>query len=266
MHARFRYDSPMQSCITIRFYAELNDFLEPGSRQSAVRHVLDSPRSIKDLVQSLGVPHTEIDLILINGKPEDFSYLVRGGEHISVYPAFTSLAIDPVSRCQPRDALELRFILDTHLGKLASYLRMMGFDTLYQNNSSDPDLAETAGRDNRILLSCDRQLLMRNRVTYGYFVRSRNPRQQLDEINQRYNLAAQQRPFTRCMACNGELHTVTRDQVEAELMPGTLKHYDRFSRCLGCGKVYWKGSHYEKMKTLVDNINSNSGFTPEKIH
>jgi uncharacterized protein with PIN domain len=261
--ADFRYHRQMSKTVAIRFYAELNDFLPAEDCQTVIMQDIDQPRSVKDLFESLGVPHTEVDLIIVNGAAVDFNYLVQGGERISIYPAFTQLDISPLVHCQPEDPREICFVLDTHLGKLAAYLRMMGFDCLYSNAYNDPELAEISARDDRILLTCDRQLLMRNSVTRGYFVRSRKPRKQLNEIDRRYGLVSRQHPFTRCMACNGLIHPVDKRKIETLLKPDTFQYYDRFFQCERCKKVYWEGSHYRRMQAIIENINRDSGFSSQ---
>ncbi|MEK7405630.1 MAG: Mut7-C RNAse domain-containing protein, partial [Acidobacteriota bacterium] len=142
-----------------RFYGELNDFLSPERRMTAFPHSFELPAPVKDMIEGLGVPHTEVDLILANGESVDFSYVVRDGDRISVYPVFESLDITPLLRLRERPLRQPRFVLDAHLGKLAAYLRMLGFDTLYRNDYQDPELVALAARDKRILLTRDVGLL-----------------------------------------------------------------------------------------------------------
>ena len=244
----------MPEQISIRFYEELNDFLPPDQRKTDICHVLKQPRSIKDLIESIGVPHTEIDLIIVNGESVGFNYQVDDGDRISVYPVFESLDISPLNHCQPQPLRKTRFVLDTHLGRLAAYLRMMGFDTLYRNDYDDPELARISVEEHRILLTCDRQLLMRRQITHGYFVRSRQSQQQLLEVLIRFDLFNNLQPFTRCMDCNGTIQPVNKQLVEAALPPDAKKYYKEFFQCDACSKIYWKGSHYQKMKKLIEKI------------
>ncbi|MFW2440165.1 MAG: Mut7-C RNAse domain-containing protein [Arenicellales bacterium] len=245
----------MSAQINIRFYEELNDFLPQDQRKIDVSHQLKQARSIKDLIESIGVPHTEVDLIIVNGESVDFNYLVHDGDRISVYPVFESLDISPLNHCQPKPLRNTRFVLDTHLGRLAAYLRMLGFDTLYRNDYDDPELARTSIDEHRILLTCDRQLLMRKQIIHGYFVRSRQPQQQLLEVLLRFDLLNNQQPFTRCMDCNGNLRPVNKQQIEARLSPDTKKYYSDFFQCEICNKIYWEGSHYQKMKKMIERVN-----------
>jgi len=241
----------MPGRVKIRFYEELNDFLPPARRKVAFEHAFNRSGSIKDMIEALGVPHTEVDLILVNGRSVDFDYLIRDGDRISVYPMFESMDIAPVTRLRPAPLRTTRFVLDTHLGRLAAYLRLFGFDTLYRNDYDDPTLAAISAAERRILLTRDRQLLMRKQVTRGYFVRETQPRQQLIEILRRFDLRATQRPFTRCMHCNGEISAVSKDKVRARLLPRTERWYQEFWRCGQCGKIYWKGTHFRHLQALV---------------
>ena len=247
---------------TFRFYAELNDFLPAIWRQKRFHYpAYDGTQSVKHLIESIGVPHTEVDLIIANNESVGFDHIVSHGEYISVYPAFTHIDISPLKRCQAAAIDPPRFVLDNHLGRLAAYLRMLGYDTLYRNDYNDALLAEIAEHEHRILLTCDRQLLMRSQVTHGYFVRSRDSRQQLLEIAARYSLDSHKKPFTRCMDCNGEIHAVRKLEIEDQLPTDAKKYYSRFYRCDNCGKVYWEGSHYLKMKAMIENINNGTMAT-----
>ena len=244
----------MSGNVTVRFYEELNDFLPPEQRKTPFDCRFKKNGSVKDLIESLGVPHTEIDLILVNGNSVAFNYLVRTGDRISVYPRFESLDISPVSRLRPAPLRITRFVLDSHLGRLAAYLRMLGFDTLYRNDYDDPTLVRLSVDEQRILLTSDRGLLMRKQVTRGYYVRERQPKKQLLEILSRFDLFKAQRPFTRCMHCNGEIEPVNKDEIASRLMPKTRTHYHEFWRCKDCQKVYWKGSHYRRMQQLIASL------------
>lgn len=246
----------MHEHISIRFYAELNDFLATEKRQSDIKVHLKQSRSVKDLIESSGVPHTEINLVLVNGETVLLDHLVHKGDQVSVFPLFRTLDISTLQSLQTKPPLDPSFVLDVHLGKLAASLRMLGFDTLYHNNYDDPTLATISANEQRILLTCDRQLLMRKIVTAGYYVRAREPHAQLLEVLSRFNMANQQKPFSRCMNCNGNTHTVEKQEVSARLPAETRKYYSKFYQCEDCHKIYWKGSHYLKMQQMISKINS----------
>ena len=246
----------MTKMLTLRFYHTLNDFLPPDQKNKTLSHPLTKARSVKDLIESIGIPHTEVDLIVVNGEAKDFSYPVKNDDHIHAYPAMQRPDLFPSHHCQPETPQTPLFILDVHLGKLAAYLRMTGFDTLYRNDYDDPDLAAVSAGENRILLTCDRKLLMRKQVTRGYFVRNRQPALQRQEIFTRYRLYDKIRPFSRCMHCNGLTQAVDKKEIEEQLQAKTRQYYDTFYRCNSCGKIYWKGSHYLKMQAMIEQISA----------
>ena len=246
----------LMSAARFRFYAELNDLLPEENRGKVLTRSFGVSGSVKDLIESFGVPHTEVDLVLANGKPVDFSYPVRDGDLVSVYPVFESLDIATVSRVRPAPLRELRFLLDVHLGRLAAYLRMAGFDALYGSQGSDAELAGRVAREGRVLLTRDRYLLMRTAVERGYWVRSTEPRQQLLEVVKRFDLAGSMRPFTRCLECNSSLEKARREAVWGRLPP-KIRDKEVFAVCPSCQRVYWEGSHYERMSELLSWVKAN---------
>jgi uncharacterized protein with PIN domain len=237
-----------------RFYAELNDFLPSNKRQHTFPHSFEVSPSVKDMIEALGVPHTEVDLILVNGHAVDFSYLVQDGDQVSVYPVFESLDITPLVRLRPQPLRETRFVLDVHLGRLTTYLRMLGFDTLYRNNYADEELAHISSTEGRILLTRDRGLLKRSIVTHGYCLRTTNPRQQLIEVLRRFDLFKSVKPFQRCLHCNGLLQPIDKTAISDRLLPKTRQYYDEFRHCRACDRIYWKGSHYQRMRQFIDSV------------
>jgi uncharacterized protein len=245
----------------MRFYAELNDFLPPWRRQVAFEHVLGEHASVKHVIETLGVPHTEVDLILVNGESVDFAYRVRDGDRISVYPVFESLDISTLERVRPHPLRETRFVLDVHLGRLAGYLRLLGFDALYRNDYGDAELADLSWRERRILLTRDRGLLKRSAVSHGYLLREADPRAQLAEVVRRFDLGGMLAEFTRCMRCNGSLDPVAKEAILHRLLPKTRRYYDEFALCRDCGRIYWRGSHYEDMQRRLEPLLSEGSDT-----
>ncbi|HDJ33906.1 MAG TPA: twitching motility protein PilT [Bacteroidetes bacterium] len=239
---------------TFRFYEELNDFLPAMRKKKAFTHSFTGTPSVKDAIESLGVPHTEVDLILVNGRPVDFSSLLTGGEYISVYPCFESLDISGVTGLHDRGLRISRFILDVHLGKLARYLRLFGFDTVYEKDYDDREIARRSVEEKRILLTRDVGLLKHKDLTHGYWLRSQQPMTQLQEVLDHFDLYSQAKPFSRCMACNGIISPVSRQEVEEQIPPLTGKYVQAYSRCTRCGKIYWEGSHYERMRDTVARV------------
>jgi uncharacterized protein with PIN domain len=239
---------------TFRFYAELNDFLPRERRYRAIERVFELDASVKDMIEALGIPHTEVDLIVVNGRSVDFVHRVRDGDRIAAYPVFESFDISPIVRVRPEPLREPRFVLDGHLGQLARLMRLVGFDTAYRNDFTDHELARVSAGEGRVLLTRDVGLLKRSVITHGYFVRSTDSRDQLIEILRRFDLARLVRPFERCMRCNGTLEEVDVSEVRDGLQPDTLRYYDEFRRCDSCGQVYWKGSHYTRLVELVEKV------------
>jgi uncharacterized protein with PIN domain len=238
--------------VSFRFYSELNDFLPAGKQGVAFPHTTAPDQSVKHLVEALGVPHVEVDLILVNGEPAEFDHLPEEGDRISVYPPFKALDVSGITRVRPRPLGEHRFVLDGHLGRLAAYLRMMGFDTLYRNDYGDEELARVSQGEGRILLTRDRGLLKRNMVAYGYWLRETNPCRQLVEVLRRYDLAGRVKPLSRCLACNGLLEEVSKEAVLDRVPPRARQYYDEFHICRSCGRLYWDGSHVQRMRTLIE--------------
>jgi uncharacterized protein with PIN domain len=247
------------ACASIRFYAELNDHLPRGQQFRTIQKELLVPASVKDMIESFGVPHTEVDLVLVNGEFADFSRLVRNGDRVAVYPVFETLDIAPVSRLRPQPLREPKFVLDVHLGKLAGYLRMLGFDTVYSNSASDPQLVSISVEQGRILLTRDRGLLKHSPVTRGYWLRETDSRRQVVEIIERFELARLLRPFTRCVVCNQSLHPVPKSEVQDRVPARVWESYEEFRLCEGCGRVYWYGSHARRMSEWINRLREGIG-------
>jgi uncharacterized protein with PIN domain len=242
------------TCVRCRFYEELNDFLAPSRRKVEFEHCFERRASVKDVIESLGVPHTEIELILVNGASVDFSYVVKDGDRISVYPVFERLDVSPLVRLRDAPLREPRFVVDCNLGRLARYLRLLGFDCLYQNDFSDGDVARTSQEQQRIVLTRDRRLLHRKIITRGLFVRAEHPREQVREVLQRLDLYNLARPFSRCTRCNGLLEATAKEAVDHQLQPKTRRYYDQFLQCTRCGQVYWRGSHHQRATHLIEEL------------
>jgi uncharacterized protein with PIN domain/sulfur carrier protein ThiS len=240
--------------VHLRFYAHLNNHLSLSRRQTEFSSTFEGWRSIKDMIESLGVPHTEVALILVNGEPVDFHYHLHENDRISVYPAFQSIDISSVTPLHHEPLPEARFVADVHLGRLAAYLRMLGFDTLYPEDYRDEELARISSEEDRILLTRDRGLLKRGVVRYGYFVQSTEPWQQLGEVMKRFNLLDNAMKHQRCTACNGMLSVIDKAPIADQLPDKVREHYNEFRLCESCGKIYWKGSHYEQMEAFMKQM------------
>jgi uncharacterized protein with PIN domain len=240
--------------VQFRFYAELNDFLAPSLRQRTFSTPCSRDATVKHMIEALGVPHTEVDLICVDGEPVDFSYRLRDGERISVYPVFSFIDIGPVQKLRPPPSGTERFIADAHLGQLAKKLRMLGFDVLYRNDYSDAEVARIAASEDRIVLTRDRDLLIRKEIVRGCFLHAISSDEQLLEIFTRFKLAPSVRAFSRCLTCNGPLREVDKSEVGHRVPPHSRNIYERFSECQDCEQVYWEGSHVSRMRAHVDTM------------
>jgi uncharacterized protein with PIN domain len=239
---------------TFRFYEELNDFLAPRRRRQMFTVSCAEAATTKHMIEALGVPHTEVELILVNGESVGFDRLLQDGDRVAVYPRFEAMDVTPLLRVRDTPLREMRFVADSHLGGLAHMLRMLGFDTLYDNHFHDDEIVAIAGRDGRIVLTRDRELLKRRAVTHGCYVHALKSEQQLREIVARLDLARSARPFTLCLHCNALLRPVDKARVLDRLPPRVRAGYERFSTCEVCGRVFWEGSHWRNMRRLLDDL------------
>ncbi len=237
-----------------RFYEELNDFLPSNKKKKVFLYEFEGNPSIKDAVESIGVPHTEIDLILSNGQSVGFSCRLKDRDFVSVYPVFESMDISNVTSLREKPLREPCFILDVHLGKLARELRMLGFDSLYKNDYNDLEIVRVAENEKRIILTRDIGILKIKRVTRGYWIRYRYPSKQLNEVIRRFDLYSNIRPFYRCMICNGIIKEIKKETIIDKLEPKTKLYYNEFYQCKSCKKVYWKGSHYFAIKDFIESL------------
>ncbi len=237
-----------------RFYEELNDFLPRHQRKQTVAYSFTGQPGIKDPIEALGVPHTEIELIIVNGESVGFDYRLHNGDRVAVYPVFEGIDVTPLVRLRDKPLRRTAFIVDVNLGKLARKLRLCGFDARYRNDFSDRDVVKISVGENRVILTRDRRLLQRKHITHGYWVRATRPDTQLVEVLDRFDLYRQINPFSRCIDCNTNIESVDREQVLDRLEPLTRRYYRTFFRCPGCRKVYWKGSHYQHMRSQLESL------------
>jgi uncharacterized protein with PIN domain len=239
---------------TFRFYEELNDFLAPERRRREFASPCARAATTKHMIEALGVPHTEVELILVNGESVGFDRLLRDGDRVAVYPKFESLDITPLLRVRAHPLRVLRFVADAHLGGLAHLLRMAGFDTLYDNGFHDDAIVALAVGEGRVVLTRDRELLKRRELTHGCYVHALKPASQFREIFRRLDLVRSTQPFTLCLHCNAPLREVEKAAVVERLPPSVRLRYERFSTCDVCGRVFWEGSHWRRMRELLDEV------------
>lgn len=244
-------DRDFEHAAEFRFYEELNDFLPSEQRKQSLPYRFNGHPGIKDPIEVFGVPHTEVDLIVVNGASVGFGYQLQHADRVSVYPVFEGIDISPIVRLRDKPLRNIAFVADVNLGRLARLLRLLGFDTLFANSFGDTEIAGISAEQKRIVLTRDRRLLYARAITHGYWVRSVVPDRQLAEVVERFDLSAQIRPFRRCTRCNGLIEAVEKKQVLALLEAKTKKYYERFYRCRDCGQVYWEGSHVDHVRTRL---------------
>ncbi|CAB3723656.1 Mut7-C RNAse domain-containing protein [Trinickia soli] len=239
---------------TFRFYEELNDFLARPLRGRAFESVCAHTATTKHMIEALGVPHTEVELILVNGESVGFDRVLADGDRVAVYPKFEALDVTPLLRVRERPLRTIRFVADAHLGGLAQLLRLAGFDTLYDNHFADAEIEALAASQERIVLTRDRELLKRRTITHGCYVRALKPQTQLREIVDRLDLAGSVRAFRLCLSCNAPLRRIDKAQAEGRAPEGVLERHAQFVTCDVCRRVFWEGSHWKRMRTLIDSL------------
>ena len=246
--------TPRPSTAHLRFYAELNDFLPPKKQKTDLEVSFFVSPSIKDAIEALGVPHVEVDLILVDGRSVGFDHRLAAAERVSVYPVFESLDITPLIRLQNRPLRRPAFVADVHLRKLARLLRLLGLDVLHSNSYTNAELVSISRGEGRILLTRDRAVLKYSNLTHGYWVRSVYAQEQAIEVFQRFDLSRQVSPFTRCSLCNGLLERIPKADALDRIPPKTAGWLDDYFECTVCRKLYWKGTHSERIHNLIAQI------------
>jgi len=241
---------------TFRFYQELGEFLPRERRGRTFASDCARRSTTKHMIEALGVPHTEVEMVLVNGEESGFDRVLEDGDHVAVYSRFELLEMGPhggiaQERLRERPRERMRFVADSHLGGLARLLRMAGYDTLYDNHYHDDDVEDLAENDDRIVLTRDRELLKRRSIVHGCYIHALVPPQQLRELFERLALADGARPFSLCLHCNMALRGVDKASVAGRLPESVRALHDSFTTCDQCLRIYWKGSHYERMAALL---------------
>lgn len=247
-------NEPRPQKASIRFYAELNDHLPLENRYCTLEVDIQSRTSLQHIIELHGVPLSDVDLVLVNSEPAELDHVISNGDSISVFPVFESFDITGTTKVRVRALREVRFVADVHLGKLASHLRMLGFDTLYRNDYTDDELLNLSVGFQRTLLSKDHALVADPRLTHAILVRSQDPREQLLEVLHRLDLFRLTHPFTRCIACNTILEPAEKARIIHRLPSRIIPLYDEFRTCPFCDRLYWKGSHHQKMEAFIRNL------------
>ncbi|MGI0118803.1 Mut7-C RNAse domain-containing protein [Zooshikella sp. RANM57] len=243
--------SPKEHQCTFIINGELTVFVHAPK----INYAFDRSPAVKDAIEAIGIPHTEIGALYVNTQIQPFSYQLKNNDNIALYPVRdiiqqqqdTNLPIKPASRPH--------FILDVHLGRLCNYLRMLGFDTLYWNHDlGDEKLAAIAEQEERIMLSRDLGLLKRSNINFGRWLRNRKPLLQLKEVATLYNLKQDLKPFSLCIRCNSKITTVSKEKVKSRVPEDVYTSFTTFNQCIHCQQIYWHGSHVDKMKNIIHMI------------
>jgi hypothetical protein len=237
------------STARFRFHGELSAFLARGHRDRDFAYRCARAASLKNAIEALGVPHTEVGALMVNGVPATLQRAVREGDAVEVFPRAAEMGSAPV------------FLADAHLGGLARFLRMLGFDTLHENAYGDQTIRRLAESEQRIVLTRDRELLKCREILRGCYVHALKPGAQLKEVAARYRLAERARPFTLCLRCNLPLEPVAKASVAARVPEKVLQEQHGFVRCPGCERIYWPGSHYRRMRQALEQV---AGFAGER--
>ena len=239
---------------TFRFYAELNDFLPPRRKQKAFVQSFKTPITVRETIGSLGIPLSEVDMILVNETSVDLEHKLKECDYISVFPVFESMDVSATTKVRKTALRTTLFVLDAHLGKLAKYLRMLGFDTLYRSDIDDSEIISVARKEKRIILTRDKLLLKSKEVRHGYFVRSIEKHEQLREVVKKFDLNSQFKSFTRCMTCNTILLKVDKEEIHNKVDKDIFRIFNEFFYCKHCDKVFWKGSHFMRMEAYIREL------------
>ena len=238
--------------IRLQFFGDLDFFLGSKSQSQTVERRLSERTSIKDVIESCGVPHPEVDAILVNGQAAGFDRILVSDAEVKVFPVANRDMFKTEKHLQQTQISQ--FVADGHLGRLTRNLRLLGFDVAYAARADDRELLDIMAHENRALLTRDRRLLMHSIVQHAYYPRSQNGDQQTVEVICRFDLTQLIAPFTRCLRCNARLEDATKADIINKLEPLTKIYYMQFRRCLGCGQIYWSGSHFEKLRNQVEKI------------
>ena len=242
--------------VWLTFFGDLSLFVRPSQSGPEIERVLKERTSVKDAIEACGVPHPEIDCITIDGRRVDFSYVLHKNSAIGVYPVGLAPVNSSVQGLQRRNVT--RFVADGHLGKMTRELRLLGIDVVCPIPSEDRQLLEVMKRENRALLTRDRRLLMHQIVRDGFYPRSQDPDRQTMEVLRRFELFSVVAPFTRCLCCNGLLEEAAKEDIIEQLEPLTRIYYQQFRRCTNCGKIYWRGSHFDKLHARIEKLRATS--------
>jgi len=239
---------------TLHFHGDLAALLTRGLVGPAVSCPVTRRASIKDVIEAMGPPHTEVGSIKVLGREVGFDHLPAPGEHIAVCPVSVPFDVRRATLLRPEPLPRLAFVVDANVARLGGLLRALGFDTAGSPDLDDAALADLASRQGRFALSRDQGLLKRRQVVFGRLVRGVAPHDQVVEVLKLLGLRPPFAAFTRCVRCNHPLEPVSKAAFWHRLLPLTRLYYDDFRRCTCCDRIYWPGSHLDRMRAWLDDL------------
>lgn len=249
-----KHSDPLLSSASFLFNGCLQNLLVRKYRATPIIYPFKDNPGIKDAIEAMGVPHTEVDVILVNNRSVDFSYQLHDQDLVSVFPVFSKPPVDNTIHLSPLPSPPISFVLDVHLGKLTKRLRLLGFDCCYRNDLGDAEILRISQESGRVILTRDLGILKHRCVKFGYLIRSDKVEEQIREVLSRFRLATCTQPFLRCMVCNGFVEPVKKNDIVQLLEPRTKLYYEQFHRCRDCHRIYWQGSHFENIKRWLDGV------------
>lgn len=242
MLASYRFHGDLPRMLRSR-WRSMNPIVQPVTRAA----------SIKDAIEAFGPPHTDIGALVCDGRPIDFSWPVAAGQHFDIFPVVPPWDVTRPTLLRPNPLPTLGFLVDSTGGRLARYLRMAGFDTLYDPAWHDQDILQAMAQEPRLLLSRNLDLLKRKAIEFGRAIRAHRPTEQLREVLHLFGIEQPPHPFTRCLDCNGLLEPIPKAAILHRLEPLTQRYFDTFHCCRRCDKLYWPGSHVDRMRGLLSD-------------
>lgn len=253
--------------VTFQFHGNLNDFLKRENRNKPITYQFGYKQNIKDACEALGVPHCEIFEVHLNNTFAVLENHLSNGATIDVYPRGFLKNQNKLTGKSLQDNFhpDQGFIIDVHLGKLAKLMRSLGLNVLYDKNIKSSEIGVLSTQTKRMLLTGDIALLKRRIIRRGYYIRSKKPEEQLKEVVHRFAKNYSFSLFSRCLLCNEPVVKIEKEDILHRLLPNTKKYFDIFYYCHNCDKIYWRGSHYEKMKNLLDRVISSENRFGESI-
>ncbi|MFD1186155.1 Mut7-C RNAse domain-containing protein [Pontibacter rugosus] len=242
---------------SFRFHGALQDFLKKRERDQTISYTFKGAPAVKDAIEAMGVPHPEVDVILLNKKPATLQQAISAGDEVDVFPVDAKYNWPVGYSFSKNHPAPKRFILDVHLGTLAKSMRMLGVKTYYQTDLSDNTIAQLAQEQQLVVLTRDIGLLKQKVITWGYWLRSQHTQEQLEEVIRRFDLWDSFSPFRLCLECNTPVLAVDKECIMEQLPPKTRLYFNEFYQCPSCKRVYWKGSHYDRMQGFIAQLIKN---------